>query len=358
MMISQSRFDDSLKKVGLIPDRPNVSSILNIAVRAPAGNLMEGYRDDEAREERPLTYAAGELLQGRSGTSSTGYPDYRGVPVIGAWQWLDEYGIGIIVEIDVDEAYKSLGVLQNAFTAVLATLMVLALILVFGYRALLQTFSRLQVERDRSESLLLNVLPQPIAERLKSGEGVIADRFPEITVLFSHIVGFTELSSSIRPQDLVAMLNSIFKEFDAIASRHGLEKIKTIGDAYMVAAGLPQYCDDHAMRAADMALEMLEAVEAFNRKSDADLSIRIGLHSGSAVAGVIGTKKFAYDIWGDTVNIASRMESHGEPGMIHISEETASHLKYDYEIEPRGAITVKGKGMMETFYLLGRKHTA
>lgn len=355
MMISQSRFDDSLKKVGLIPDRPNVNSILNIAARMPAGNLMEGYRDDKVQKERPLTYAAGELLQGRSGTNSIGYNDYRGVPVIGAWQWHDEYEIGIIVEIDVDEAFKSLGVLQNAFTAVLATLLLLALILVFGYRTLLQTFSRLQLERDRSESLLLNILPQPIAERLKSGEGVIADRFPEITVLFSDIVGFTELSSSTRPQDLVAMLNSIFREFDAIASRHGLEKIKTIGDAYMVAAGLPQYCDDHAMRAADMALEMLEAVESFNRTSGADLSIRVGLHSGSAVAGVIGTKKFAYDIWGDTVNIASRMESHGEPGKIHISEETASYLKYDYEVEPRGAITVKGKGMMETFYLLGRK---
>jgi class 3 adenylate cyclase len=358
MMISKSRFDDSLKKVGLIPDRPSVSSILNIAVRAPEGNLMKGYRDGALRKELSLTYAASELLQGRSGTNNIGYPDYRGVPVIGAWQWLGEYDLGIIVEIDVNEAYESLGVLQKAFAAVLVTLLVLALILVFGYRTLLKTFSRLQVERDRSESLLLNILPEPIAERLKSGEGVIADRFPEITVLFSDIVGFTELSSSTRPQDLVAMLNRIFREFDAIASRHGLEKIKTIGDAYMVAAGLPQYCDDHAMRAADMALEMLEAVDAFNRESGADLSIRVGLHSGSAVAGVIGTKKFAYDIWGDTVNIASRMESHGEPGKIHISEETASHLKYDYEIESRGAITVKGKGMMETFYLLGRKQCA
>ena len=355
MMISQSRFDDTLKKVGLIADRPNVSSLLTIPVRAPAGNLMKGYRADTMQDELPLTLAAGELLAGHSGSNIVGYPDYRGVPVIGAWQWLGEYDLGIIVEIDVNEAYESLGVLQKAFAAVLVTLLVLALILVFGYRTLLKTFSRLQVERDRSESLLLNILPEPIAERLKSGEGVIADRFPEITVLFSDIVGFTELSSSTRPQDLVAMLNSIFREFDAIASRRGLEKIKTIGDAYMVAAGLPQYCDDHAMRAADMALEMLEAVEAFNRETGADLSIRIGLHSGSAVAGVIGTKKFAYDIWGDTVNIASRMESHGEPGRVHISEETAEHLKYDYIIDPRGAITVKGKGAMKTFFLLGRK---
>ncbi|MDX1344949.1 MAG: adenylate/guanylate cyclase domain-containing protein [Sedimenticolaceae bacterium] len=357
MMISQSRFDDSLKKVGLIPDRPSVSSLLNISVRVPAGNLMAGYGTETLQDDLPLTLAAEELLAGRSGSNNVGYPDYRGVPVIGAWQWLDNYGIGIIVEIDVNEAYKSLGVLQNAFSAVLVTLLLLALILAFGYRALLKTFSRLQVERDRSESLLLNILPKPIAERLKKGEVVIADRFPEITVLFSDIVGFTELSSNIRPQDLVVMLNGIFREFDAIASRRGLEKIKTIGDAYMVAAGLPQYCDDHAMRAADMALEMLEAVETFNRESGTELSIRIGLHSGSAVAGVIGTKKFAYDIWGDTVNIASRMESHGEPGKIHISEETAEHLKFDYAIEPRGAITVKGKGTMETFYLLGRKES-
>ncbi len=215
-------------------------------------------------------------------------------------------------------------------------------------------------ERERSERLLLNILPASIAERLKSSAGAIADHSDEVTVLFADIVGFTPLSARKTPQALVQMLDRVFSAFDALAEAHGLEKIKTIGDAYMAAAGLPERRADHAPAAARMAQGMLEAVARIAAETGEALALRIGLHSGPVVAGVIGTKKFSYDMWGDTVNTASRMESHGVPGAVHCSEATASLLPQGFALLARGVVEVEGKGGMSTFLLLpadGGRHS-
>ncbi len=207
-------------------------------------------------------------------------------------------------------------------------------------------------ERERSERLLLNILPAAIAERLKTSSESIADHSADVTVLFADIVGFTPLSANKSPQDLVRLLDRIFSEFDALAEKHGLEKIKTIGDAYMAAAGLPERRADHAPAAARMAHDMLAAVERIAAETGEALALRIGLNSGPVVAGVIGRKKFIYDMWGDTVNTASRMESHGLPGTVHCSEATAELLQSGFALTPRGAIPIQGKGEMRTFLLL------
>ena len=206
-------------------------------------------------------------------------------------------------------------------------------------------------ERERSERLLLNILPASIADRLKQSSASIADHSAEVTVLFADIVGFTPLSASKTPQELVHLLDLIFSEFDVLAERHGLEKIKTIGDAYMAAAGLPDRRDDHAQAAARMAQDMLAAVAHLAAQTGEPLSLRIGLNSGPVVAGVIGRKKFIYDLWGDTVNTASRMESHGIPGSIQCSEATARQLGPSFAMTERGAISVHGKGNMRTYLL-------
>lgn len=212
--------------------------------------------------------------------------------------------------------------------------------------------SELEAEKQTSDRLLLNVLPAPIATRLKQGEGVIVDRFEAVTVLFADIVGFTALSARTSPEALVAMLDELFTRFDALADRHGLEKIKTIGDAYMVVAGVPEKTDDHAVRMARMGLDMLATLADYAATNSVELTIRIGIHSGPVVAGVIGRNKFIYDLWGDTVNTASRMESHGQPSRVHVSEATVAALAGRFEIEARGEIEVKGKGLMATYFLV------
>jgi class 3 adenylate cyclase len=209
-------------------------------------------------------------------------------------------------------------------------------------------------EKAISERLLLNVLPGPIAERLKQGESLIVDRFDAVSVLFADIVGFTAVASRTSPEELVTMLNEIFSMFDRLAEQHGLEKIKTIGDAYMVVAGIPQPVADHATAIAHMALDMQAGIAAFAEASGEPMSIRIGIHSGSVVAGVIGTKKFIYDLWGDTVNTASRMESSGVPGRIQVTEATYALLRDQFAFEDRGPIEVKGKGRMAAYLLVGR----
>jgi adenylate cyclase len=214
----------------------------------------------------------------------------------------------------------------------------------------------LQVEREKSERLLLNVLPQAIADRLKGDTGVIADQFPEVTVLFADIVGFTPLAGTLAPKAVVDLLNALFTRFDRLAQRYDLEKIKTIGDSYMVAGGLPTPRPDHAEAVAAMALSMREEVERVATEWGHDLAVRIGIDTGPVVAGVIGHAKFSYDLWGDTVNTASRMESHGVPGSIQVSERTYERLRGRYEFAERGTINVKGKGEMRT-YLLERAIT-
>ncbi len=209
----------------------------------------------------------------------------------------------------------------------------------------------------RSEGLLLNVLPPSIAERLKRNPGVIAEAHEQVTVLFADIVDFTPFAEHTAPERVVGVLDQVFSAFDALAERHGVEKIKTAGDAYMAASGLPVARPDHAEAMADMALDMRAAFAALCASLELDLSIRIGLASGPVVAGVIGRHKFTYDLWGETVNTASRMESHGVPGRIQVTVATFEHLRAAYELEERGEIEIKGVGRRRTWFLEGRRHS-
>jgi len=205
----------------------------------------------------------------------------------------------------------------------------------------------------RSEGLLLNILPKKIADRLKHRPGVIAEAYPAVTVLFADVVDFTPFAERTPPERVVGVLDMIFTEFDRLAAQHGVEKIKTIGDAYMAAAGLPEPRPDHAHAVAAMALEMHGAIHRVTGPLGLALDIRIGIHSGPVVAGVIGRDKFIYDLWGDTVNTASRLESHGVPGAIQVSEETRHELGDGYRFEDRGQIALKGKGRRRAYLLLG-----
>jgi len=215
--------------------------------------------------------------------------------------------------------------------------------------------SELRKERNKTENLLLNLLPEPIADRLKDEPGVIADKFEKATILFADLVNFTHISTTMSATKLVYLLNEIFSTFDELTEKHGLEKIKTIGDAYMVAGGIPIVRPDHAEASAEMALDMLVAIDELNVKLEATFDLRIGINSGPVVAGVIGTKKFIYDLWGNAVNTASRMESHGVPGRIQVSFYTYELLRDKYEFEERGLIDIKGQGEMRTYFLTGPK---
>ncbi len=223
--------------------------------------------------------------------------------------------------------------------------------------ALQETLSKLQEQQDKSEKLLLNILPEAIADRLKEDESTIADTFTNVTILFADIVGFTPLSARLSPSRVVYVLNDIFSAFDQLAEKHGLEKIKTIGDAYMVVGGLPTPRHDHAEAIAEMALDMQEEISRLSAIHNQSFSIRVGINSGPVVAGVIGIKKFIYDLWGDSVNTASRMESQGIPGCIQVTEVTYEILKDKFFLEKRGMIEVKGKGKMVTYLLKGRKES-
>ncbi len=210
---------------------------------------------------------------------------------------------------------------------------------------------QLLFEQEKSNNLLLNILPPKIARQLKDGSKPVADGFGNVTILFADIVGFTKLSESYPPHELVDLLNEIFSAFDNLCERLHLEKIKTIGDAYMVAAGLPEPREDHAVAIAEMALAMQQELARINTSKKIDIALRIGINSGPVVAGVIGKKKFIYDLWGDAVNTASRMESHSLPGEIQVTESTYELLKNKYNFEPRGEIEIKGKGKMTTYFL-------
>jgi guanylate cyclase len=212
----------------------------------------------------------------------------------------------------------------------------------------------LRIEQAKSENLLLNILPRSIAEQLKAQTQPIADQFSSASILFADVVDFTPWAERLAPADVVGILDQLFSHFDALAERHGLEKIKTIGDCYMAAAGVPTPRDDHAQAVALMALEMLDAMRANDAVGQLGLELRVGINSGPVVAGVIGRKRFLYDLWGDAVNTASRMESHGTPGRIQITRSTYELLGDEFDCEPRGTIAVKGKGDMEVWYLVGR----
>jgi class 3 adenylate cyclase len=209
----------------------------------------------------------------------------------------------------------------------------------------------IQQEKARYEDLLLSILPRSIVDRINNGEQMIADHVDTVTILFADIVDFTSMASKQSASDLVRFLNSIFSKFDSLTQQFGGEKIKTIGDAYMAAFGLPDPRPDHAEVASRLALSMLQEAAAFHAPDGAPVRLRIGLHTGGAIAGVIGQRKFSFDVWGNTVNIASRMESHGEPGKVHISDSVASALKGKFALIDRGAIDVKGTGTMRTYFL-------
>ncbi len=213
----------------------------------------------------------------------------------------------------------------------------------------------LQVEQQKAEELLLNILPLSIADRLKQQQNPIADGFEDVAIMFADIVNFTDLSSQVSPQELVGLLNQIFSTFDRLSEQYQVEKIKTIGDAYMVVGGLPDPNPNHAEVIADMALAMQAAIKTFISQDGRRFRIRIGINTGPIVAGVIGTKKFIYDLWGDAVNVASRMESHGEPGQIQVSAATYEHLRLRYVLEERGIIPIKGRGTMKTYWLKDKK---
>jgi class 3 adenylate cyclase len=213
----------------------------------------------------------------------------------------------------------------------------------------------LRLQQEQSENLLLNILPSSIAERLKQKQSIIADNFEAVSVMFADIVGFTEMSSRKSPAELVQILNVIFSKFDQLAEQYGLEKIKTIGDAYMVVGGLPTPRTDHAEAIALMALDIQAEIKRLNILTGEAFNLRIGIHSGPVVAGVIGIKKFIYDLWGDTVNIASRMESQGIIGEIQVTATTYDLLQDKYEFAKRGVIPIKGRGRMTTYLLLEKK---
>jgi adenylate cyclase len=229
---------------------------------------------------------------------------------------------------------------------------------VFG---LLATFVRqraealasLRIEQERAETLLLNILPSSIAEQLKTAPGTIADQFAAASILFADVVDFTPLAERLRPTEVVNLLDHLFSHFDDLAERYGVEKIKTIGDAYMVAAGVPVPRSDHARVMALLALDMRESMRSQDSVGHLGLEIRIGINSGPVVAGVIGRKRFLYDLWGDAVNMASRMESHGTAGRIQVTRDTYELLRDEFDLEPRGPVSIKGKGDVETWYLVG-----
>ncbi len=211
--------------------------------------------------------------------------------------------------------------------------------------------AELEEERSESERLLLNILPGAIAQRLKTEPGIIADRFDSASVLFADIVGFTPLSEVLSAEELVEWLNDVYSVFDTLAQEHDVEKIRTIGDGYMVAAGVPFPRDDHAAALAGLALDMKAHFATLPPVGGRRIDFRIGINSGPVVGGVIGTHKFQYDIWGDTVNTAARMESHGVPGRIHISTATHELIHQDFVCAPRGTVAIKGKGEMETWFV-------
>jgi guanylate cyclase len=232
--------------------------------------------------------------------------------------------------------------------------------------ALLFTFVRqkndlsdqLRVEQAKADNLLLNILPKDIAAILKNENRTIADSFEGASILFADKVGFTPLTAAMRPAEMLALLNEVFSRFDDLVDKYGAEKIRTIGDSYMVASGVPRARPDHAQALAGMALDMRDYILTDPTCRERQLNFRIGLNSGPVVAGVIGRKKFIYDLWGDAVNTASRMESHGEPGQIQITRDTYELIHADFICQPRGTMTVKGKGEMETWFLVSRRPSA
>jgi adenylate cyclase len=271
-----------------------------------------------------------------------------------AWPWFAAFVAAIVLSLALSEVVRPNGAdLPEAFVRTFDVLNIVVVSLVA--MLLLVTFARgRETAQARVETLLLNVLPAEIAQRLQSDPNSIADHFDEASILFADVVDFTPLSSRLDAREVVGLLDRLFTSFDELVDRHDVEKIKTIGDCYMVAAGVPRQRPDHAQALAGLALEMREcAKNCLPEGSEHDLRLRIGISSGPVVAGVIGRRRFLYDLWGDTVNMASRMESHGTPDDIQITRSTWELLRDDFVAEPLGLVDVKGKGAVETWRLVG-----
>jgi guanylate cyclase len=270
-----------------------------------------------------------------------------------AWPWFAAFVAVVVLALVLSEVVRPDG--ANLPDAFVRTFDVLNIVVVsFVAMLLLVTFARgRDTAQERVETLLLNVLPADIAQRLQSDPNSIADHFDDASILFADVVDFTPLSSRLDAREVVGLLDRLFTSFDELVDRYDVEKIKTIGDCYMVAAGVPTPRPDHARALALMALDMLEAMRSEDEVGHLGLELRVGINSGPVVAGVIGRKRFLYDLWGDAVNTASRMESHGTPGRIQITRATYELLADEFECEPRGTIAVKGKGEVEAWYLIG-----
>lgn len=245
---------------------------------------------------------------------------------------------------------------QFAFSLITVALIVY-LVLVYFVRHKNRAYDLLGIEQEKSERLLLNILPEEVAETLKSGKTTIAERYESASVLFADFVNFTPMSAEMEPEEMVDLLNEIFSDFDALVEKFDLEKMATIGDCYMVVAGAPRRRLDHAQAVAGLALEMRDYLEKRPRQNGRGIDFRIGINSGPIIAGVIGKQKFQYDVWGDVVNTASRMESHGLPGKIQIAEGAYDLLREDFDCESRGKIEIKGKGTLNTWFLTGKVQT-
>jgi adenylate cyclase len=234
--------------------------------------------------------------------------------------------------------------------------MIILVLLSFFIRKKDEAYHLLRIEEEKAENLLLNILPPEIASILKNGEKTIADHFDGASILFADLVGFTPLTRHLEPVKVVELLNEIFSHFDLLVEKYGVEKIRTIGDNYLVAAGVPRPQPDHARRLAQMGLEMRAYIQGKWANGDPPINFRIGINSGPVIGGVIGRKKFVYDIWGDAVNIASRMESQGVAGQIQVTRATYELICEEFQCEPRGALEIKGRGKMDTYFLVGRKN--
>ena len=365
--LAEERFRETLglaKKIGEVPIE--ITAMIRIAlVRSQTGDYVAAlrYAEDalslasasELREEARQAASVVQEALAKLGRFDEAYE------VLSQYVSLNEQIFNSdkseeIARREAEFEYARQAVLQEEKEKRERILLFGALVIIGGafYVRTLGAKNRLIEQKNvENESLLLNILPRPIAQRLKSGEEKIADAFHNVSVLFADIVGFTTISAKMRPEDVVHMLNDLISDFDKACAECGVEKIKTIGDAYMAVAGLPERAPDHAERVVKFAIRMFESVKAYNEAHGTDLNIRVGINSGPVVAGVIGTSKFIYDLWGDAVNTASRMESHGVPGRIHISKSTESEVAGRFEIERRGEITVKGKGSMETYFVAG-----
>ena len=265
---------------------------------------------------------------------------------IGLDFWHDEM-VGLIVQ--TPERIKIAGFVTDVSFAIILLGFAFYIHITFQ-----KTESFMRLEHDKSEKLLQNILPLSIIKKLRDNPDTIAERFEDCTVLFSDIVGFTQMSKSMPAVSVVSLLNEIFSRFDDLAEKYNLEKIKTIGDAYMVVGGLPEPDENHVEKIASFALEMLDVIRDYRQKNNVPLELRIGINSGAAVAGVIGKKKFIYDLWGDSVNTASRMESHGLPGQIQVSESTYIRIKHLFQFEDRGKMEVKGLGLVRSYLLTAK----